>query len=161
MNRHVHPPLTVSVVIPVKDDARRLAVCLAAIRRQTVAPLEVVVVDNGSTDASAAVARAGGARVVREEHAGIPAASAAGYDAAIGDVIARLDADSIPPAEWVETIRGHLTERPDLQGFRTIFVHWPHDLPWLRWARIVSARRGTSRPARLARGYRNFFAGAG
>lgn len=91
----------VSVVIPVKDDAEYLRRCLAALAAQTRAPREVVVVDNGSTDASRRVARRYGARLVRERRPGIPAAASRGYDAARGRVIARLDADSVPPRDWV------------------------------------------------------------
>jgi len=94
----------VSVVIPVKDDAEYLRRCLAALAAQTRAPREVVVVDNGSTDASRRVARRYGARLVRERRPGIPAAASRGYDAARGRVIARLDADSVPPRDWVARI---------------------------------------------------------
>lgn len=94
----------VSVVIPVKDDAEYLRRCLAALAVQSTAPREVVVVDNGSSDASRRVARRYGARLVRERRPGIPAAASRGYDAARGRVIARLDADSIPPRDWVARI---------------------------------------------------------
>src|SRR3954452_8207081 len=94
----VHPG-TVSVVIPVKDDAVALERCLRLLGQQTVAPLEVVVVDNGSRDASAAGARRHGARVVTEPTPGIPAAASTGYDAARGDLIARCDADSVPDTD--------------------------------------------------------------
>lgn len=104
--------VTVSVVIPVKDDERELARCLRALELQTRRPDEVVVVDNGSTDASAAVAREYGARVIRCETPGIPAASAAGYDAALGDVILRLDADCIPAASWIGAMMGAFDRRP-------------------------------------------------
>ncbi|MFB2596668.1 glycosyltransferase family 2 protein [Herbiconiux sp. P17] len=253
------PAITVSVVIPVKDDANRLSACLEALARQTVPPDEVIVVDNASTDATAATARAGGAVVVYERRQGIPQASATGYDAASGDVIARLDADSIPPAEWIEAVRRTFDEAPDFgaitggatfsggprclrragaavylgayyaalwpalghvpvfgsnfamrrqawesvrwsvhrsdpelhddldlsyhlgerwkiryvsgmpvrishrpltdasslvrrfrRGFRTVLIHWPHDLPWLRWARALHSR-GFERPRRITR----------
>lgn len=104
----------VSVVIPVRDDAEHLRRCLGALARQTVAPLEVVVVDNASTDGSAALARAHRARVVEEPRVGIPSAAAAGYDAALGSVIARLDADSVPPADWVERVVAALDGRPEV-----------------------------------------------
>ncbi|WP_243696812.1 glycosyltransferase family 2 protein [Labedella endophytica] len=99
-----------SVVIPVKDDADHLRVCLAALAAQTVAPFEVIVVDNASVDDSAAVAAAGGASVVFEPHPGIAAAASTGYDAALGDIIARIDADSEPPAGWIERIVADLAD---------------------------------------------------
>lgn len=117
----------VSVVIPVRDDAELLDRCLRALARQTVPALEVVVVDNASTDDSAAVARAHGARVVPEPRVGIPAAAATGYDAALGSVIARLDADSLPPEDWVAVVLHALDRRPDavaVTGFGVFF-----DLP--------------------------------
>lgn len=105
-------PPTLSVVIPVRNDATLLAGCLDALAAQTVAPDEIVVVDNGSTDDSAAVARAAGARVVTCARKGIPAASSTGYDAANGDIIARLDADCIPDATWVAEIVHAFSKHP-------------------------------------------------
>ncbi|MFJ4038085.1 glycosyltransferase family 2 protein [Microbacterium sp. NPDC090007] len=95
---------TVSVVIPVRDDAVHLRRCLTALGAQTLTPDEIVVVDNDSADDSAAVARAAGARVVFCAARGIPAAAAAGYDAARGDLVLRLDADSIPEPTWVRSM---------------------------------------------------------
>lgn len=91
----------VSVVVPVRDDAVHLRRCLAALAAQSVLPDEVLVVDNGSRDDSAAVARAAGAVVLTERVRGIARASARGYDRASGDVIVRLDADSVPPPGWI------------------------------------------------------------
>lgn len=99
---------TVGVVIPSRDDAVLLERCLRALRSQTRLPDEIVVVDDGSRDDTAEVARAFGARVVVLGGEGIPAASAAGYDAATTDIICRLDADSVPPADWIETMSGLL-----------------------------------------------------
>jgi glycosyltransferase involved in cell wall biosynthesis len=113
-DRHERQQPLVSVVIPVKDDAEHLRACLAALAEQTVEPFEIIVVDNGSTDDSALVAVAGGASVVAEATPGIPAAASAGYDSALGDVIARLDADSVPPRDWIQRIAGHFEADPDL-----------------------------------------------
>ncbi|AIV39272.1 glycosyltransferase family 2 protein [Curtobacterium sp. MR_MD2014] len=96
----------VSVVVPVLDDAEHLARCLEALAAQTHPVHEVLVVDNGSTDDSVEVARAAGATVLHEPVRGIASASARGYDRASGDVIARLDADSVPPPGWIaESVR--------------------------------------------------------
>lgn len=105
-------PLTISVVIPVKDDAQQLANCLRALAAQTVPADEIIVVDNESEDSTVDVARAAGARVVACHRPGIPAASSAGYDAAESDVIARLDADCVPAENWLETVASAFAEHP-------------------------------------------------
>lgn len=127
-----HP--SVSVVIPVKDDAVLLERCLAALAVQTVSPLEIVVVDNASTDHTAAVAARPGIRRLPSEEPGIPATASAGYDAATGDVIARLDADSVPPEDWIERIADAFAADPELEA-----LTGPGDFPELTGAarRIV------------------------
>jgi glycosyltransferase involved in cell wall biosynthesis len=104
----------ISVVIPALNDSAMLRRCLGALALQTRVADEIVVVDNGSTDDTADVARRGGARVVDEPRRGIPAATAAGFDAARGTIIARLDADSVPPPEWLEKIEQRFQSEPGL-----------------------------------------------
>ena len=103
---------TISVVIPCYNDAAFLEVVLAALAAQTRPADEVIVVDNASTDASARVARATGAVLVVEPVHGIWPAAATGYDAASGDLIARLDADSVPPPDWIARAEAILTLAP-------------------------------------------------
>ncbi|CAM3567998.1 glycosyltransferase family 2 protein [Occultella aeris] len=96
------PPVPgLSVVIPARNDAPALERCLAALGRQTCPPLEVIVVDNGSVDATAAVAQRHGTLLLTEPRPGIAPAATRGYDAARGHLIGRLDADSVPPPDWV------------------------------------------------------------
>ena len=92
---------SVTVVIPVLDDADQLRACLASLAAQTVPPTEVIVVDNGSSDDSAEVARAAGAVVLHEPVRGIASAASRGYDAASGELIARVDSDSVLPHDWI------------------------------------------------------------
>ncbi|WP_454048671.1 glycosyltransferase family A protein [Cellulomonas sp. Marseille-Q8402] len=105
-------PLRISLVVPALDEADRLPRCLASVAAQTRQPDEVLVVDNGSTDATAHLAAAAGARVVHEPVRGIWPAAATGYDAATGDVIARVDADSVLPPDWLERVERLLAGDP-------------------------------------------------
>ncbi|KQZ83950.1 hypothetical protein ASD56_07915 [Microbacterium sp. Root166] len=96
----------VTVVIPCRDDAEYLDACLTALAAQEHPADRIVVIDNASTDASAAVARRHGADVIREEQIGIWPAAARGYDEASdsADIIARLDADSRPHPDWIANL---------------------------------------------------------
>jgi dolichol-phosphate mannosyltransferase len=105
--RRRRPPLAaarapgpVSVVIPARDEEARLGPCLAGLAGDPDVG-EVIVVDDGSSDATASVARAGGARVVagREPPAGWigkPWALQQGLEAAKEVVVVSLDADTRP-----------------------------------------------------------------
>lgn len=105
---------TISVVIPSYNDAAMLRECLHRVREQLRPADEIVVVDNASTDETAEVARSLGAVVVHQPVRGIFPAAAAGYDAASGDIIARLDADSRPPADWLAHMEAELTVSPEV-----------------------------------------------
>jgi len=106
-------PPTCSVVVPVRDDERELRGLLQALATQTEPPLEIIVVDNGSSDDTAAVASAAGCVVVHQSVPGIAVAAATGYDAARGDLIVRCDADSRPAPDWIAAHRrAHTGARP-------------------------------------------------
>jgi glycosyltransferase involved in cell wall biosynthesis len=90
----------VSVLLPVWNGEAFLAQGLESILRQTLFSFELIVIDDGSTDASAEIAEkfARGderVRVLRRPHEGLSAALNAGIAAARGECIARMDADDI------------------------------------------------------------------
>lgn len=86
-----------TVVIPCYNAEPFLREALDSVLAQTVPPLEVIVVDDGSTDASAAIAESYGppVRVIRQENQGESVARNRGMDEAKGEWIAFLDADDV------------------------------------------------------------------
>jgi glycosyltransferase involved in cell wall biosynthesis len=91
---------SVSVVIPVYNCERYLAAAIESVLAQTAPPGEILVVDDGSTDGSAALARAFGAPVtcLAQPHAGLSASLNCGIERSRGAYLAFLDADDL----WVE-----------------------------------------------------------
>jgi glycosyltransferase involved in cell wall biosynthesis len=87
--------LPISVVIPAYNASAYLAEALESVRQQTAPPIEIIVVDDGSTDATAAIARAAGAIVLSQANMGISAARNAGIRAATQPWVALLDADDL------------------------------------------------------------------
>lgn len=104
-------PVSVSFVIPVRNDAAGLARCLSSIRGQRdQTGVEIVVVDNGSVDGSGDVARSFGATVLRIPDHGVSTLRNRGVEAARGDLIAFVDADMQLGPDWLETARQCLAE---------------------------------------------------
>jgi glycosyltransferase involved in cell wall biosynthesis len=88
----------ISIVVPAYNEEALLAATLHAVRASADAaalPYEVIVVDDGSTDRTAEIARAGGARVVAVNLRHIAAARNAGARAASGDLLVFVDADTL------------------------------------------------------------------
>ncbi len=91
-------------MIPTRDRPARLARCLASVRAQDAADVDLVVVDDGSHDRAAVAAAAGDARVVRAPGRGPAAARNLGARAAIGEVICFTDDDCVPAAGWMQAL---------------------------------------------------------
>jgi GT2 family glycosyltransferase len=97
----------ISVVIPARNAERELVATLAPL-----AGLDVVVADNGSSDATAAVARAHGARVVTLDRPSRPAARNHGAAAARGSLLLFTDAGCVPDGDWAERLGACLARHP-------------------------------------------------
>jgi glycosyltransferase involved in cell wall biosynthesis len=87
----------VSIVVASYNGEKFLQETLASAFAQDFDSYEVVLVDDGSTDRTAAVAQAFPVRYVHQENAGLPAARNRGIDEARGDLIAFLDDDDLLP----------------------------------------------------------------
>lgn len=97
--------ISVSIVIPAYNEERHIRLCLDSIAQQTRPANQVIIVDNNSTDSTAAIcAEYDFVTVVTEKQQGIVYARDAGFNAATSDIIARFDADSELPEDWVERI---------------------------------------------------------
>jgi glycosyltransferase involved in cell wall biosynthesis len=87
---------SISVIIPVFNGERHLAEAISSVRAQDRAAEEIIVVDDGSTDRSAEIARSfTGVRYHRQEQRGPGAARNLGVDLATGALLAFLDADDL------------------------------------------------------------------
>ncbi|MCX7047959.1 MAG: glycosyltransferase [Candidatus Sumerlaeota bacterium] len=97
---------TVTVVVPVFNRAAELALCLEALARQSWpgTQMELIVVDNGSSDGSAEAARRGGARVFIEPRRGAPYARNRGIAESAGEWVAFIDSDCVADSGWLEAL---------------------------------------------------------
>jgi glycosyltransferase involved in cell wall biosynthesis len=97
--------MKISIVIPVYNEADSLRACLKAIAKQNVRPHEVIVVDNNSSDRTCLVAgEFDFVTLIHEKRQGVVHARTKGFNAATGEIIARIDGDSIVPADWLENM---------------------------------------------------------
>ena len=107
-----------SVVIPAHNAGDALPSLLRSLEAQTLCrdAFEVVVVDNASTDTTAAVAASGGARVVSEPRPSRARARNAGVGAALADRIAFVDAECEADPGWLEALLRCLDRSPVVAG---------------------------------------------
>lgn len=108
----------VAVVVPAYNAADTLPATLAALARQTYdcGRIRVVVVDDGSSDATAAVAAEAGVTVVRQQNRGPAAARNAGAAAIAGEVLVFTDADCVPDPGFLAALVAPLAADPMVSG---------------------------------------------
>ncbi len=100
---------TITAVVPMYNEAAHIRATVAALLDQTRPLDEIIVVDNGSTDDSAAIvadiaAEHHSVRLLHEATPGCYAARNTGFDAARGEIIARTDADTLVDRGWAGAI---------------------------------------------------------
>ncbi len=109
------PGKLVSVITPVLNGGRYLAAAIESVLAQTYRPVEIIVVDGGSTDNSADIARSyTNVRYIYEQRRGVAIGRNTGLDAARGEYIAFLDADDAWPAHKLQTQVNFLIEHPSI-----------------------------------------------
>ena len=152
---------TVSIVIPAYNEEETILPCLEACISQTVPAHEIIVVNNKSTDKTVEIVREvqslyPEAPIILIEQAdsqGITPTRNKGFDAATGDIIGRIDSDSIIEPNWVEeTIKAFADPTVDAITCPVIY----YDMPFRRFGQIAD---DTMRKAmfKLARDYKFLF----
>ncbi|HEY7648341.1 MAG TPA: glycosyltransferase family 2 protein [Methylomirabilota bacterium] len=107
--------LSLSMIVPVYNNPGDLRECLSTLAGQFTPDMEIIVVDDASTDDTASVASGLGARVIRlEKNSGPAAARNAGARQARGDILFFVDADVIVAPRTVERILKIFAARPDV-----------------------------------------------
>jgi glycosyltransferase involved in cell wall biosynthesis len=126
-------PVRFSVVVPAYNEGGYLGAALTSLAQQRVDfGYEVIVVDNNSTDDTAAVALDHGAVVLHEPRPGVCAARERGSRAARGTFVVSTDADTIHPSDWLARLDAQFRANPD-----AVAVAGPcryQDPPW--WAAV-------------------------
>jgi glycosyltransferase involved in cell wall biosynthesis len=127
----VADPVRLSVVVPAYNEVGYLPATLASLQQQDYAGgYEVIVVDNASTDDTAAVAARLGARVVHEPLPGVCAARQAGTLAARGTIVVSTDADTVHPPGWLSRLDAQFGDDVVAVGGPCRYA----DAPW--WGRV-------------------------
>lgn len=151
------PPL-ISCVIPAFNSERYLAEAIGSILAQTYRPLQVIVADDGSTDATASIARGYGSPVelVQQATAGPAATRNLGLTAARGEFIAFLDADDLWHRDKLTRQMARFAARPELDLCITqVQIVWAEEIAneARRYDNLprTAATPGYSTPALLAR----------
>ena len=129
--------MTLSFIVPVKNDAQRLKRCLASIVA-IGGDREIIVVDNGSTDDSPAVARALGARVLSVPGKPVSALRNEAAAVAHGDYLAFVDADHELASSWMAAA-GDVMQQYDVGAAGALYVA-PADGTWVQ--RTYGSLRG-------------------
>ena len=107
----------ISVVVPVYNDATHLPECLAALQRAATADTEIIVVDDASTDGSAARAECAGVRVLRLPHnAGPGGARNQGAALARGDILFFVDSDVAVAPDAIRRVVALFEGRPEVSA---------------------------------------------
>ncbi|MHB1431791.1 MAG: glycosyltransferase family 2 protein [Streptosporangiaceae bacterium] len=103
-----------SIVVPAYNEAQFIENCIDSLLRQDFqGDVEVIVVDNNSTDGTGDLARSKGVRVLHESQPGVCWARQCGTQAATGEIVISTDADTVFAPTWLSSIDKRFRENPE------------------------------------------------
>src|SRR5262245_58576357 len=127
--------LTISLIIPAYNEEKYIGTCLEhAIKNSGGKLLEIIVVDNASTDKTSEVAKGyPGVTVVQESRKGVMWAREKGRHTAKGQILAFMDADNRMPKGWVHKIEKEFIQSPNMVCLSGPYIYY--DVP--KWQHIL------------------------
>lgn len=116
--------MKVSVIVPAFNEEKFIGACIESLQNQTVKAEEIIVVDNNCTDKTVEIASKFNVRIVKEPKQGMTYSRAKGFSSAKSEILARCDADSVLPPNWIERIEYNFTKRRHIDaliGLNTVY----------------------------------------
>lgn len=114
----------VSIIIPTKNEEKVLDACLRSLKTQkTTAAYEIIIVDTNSTDATRAIAKKYGSRIINESRAGRNFAQQTGAKYANGEILCFTEADCLLPNNWVSRYSDAFESYPHISAFVGTYVY--------------------------------------
>jgi lipopolysaccharide/colanic/teichoic acid biosynthesis glycosyltransferase/GT2 family glycosyltransferase len=119
----------ISVIVPAYNADATIGDCVRALQHQSLASdkYEIIIVDDGSTDATLHIVRQPGISVISQEHRGAASARNAGAEAACGNLLLFTDADCAPNSDWIEVMSAPFAST-DIVGVKGAYRTAQHEL---------------------------------
>lgn len=123
--------MKISVIIPVYNEEKYIKKCLDSLKNQIIKPDEIIVVDNNCTDKTLKIVKKFSnklpIKIASEKKQGMIFARNKGFNIASGDILARCDADSILPSNWIKKIKENFAKE-NIDGLTGPVIFY--DLPF-------------------------------
>lgn len=139
--------MILSIIIPAKNESAYIGQCIDCIEKSIEfwgGAVEIILVDNGSTDITVDIAKSKGAKVIIEKKGTIAYLRNTGAKAALGSTIAFLDADCLVAPEWITYCMEKLDD-PRVAGVGTRAMPDMDNITWVERT-VASLMAGSERP---------------
>jgi len=117
----------VSVVIPVYNEEKYIGPCLESLEKQIDKPNEIIIVDNNCTDNTIEIVKkymnSLPLKIIKEKKQGLVFARNTGFNKAKGDILARCDADSVLPPNWIKKIKENFSKNK-IDGLTSPIIYY-------------------------------------
>lgn len=132
---------SVSIVVPVRNGEAEIGSCLASLLRTRYpeSRREILVVDNGSTDATSEIVRRYPVRCAHEPRRGPSHARNRGVEESGGDIVAFVDADCVATTGWLRELAAPF-RRPEVQAVAGEILSYPPDTRAQRYMALRKSR---------------------